>query len=69
MNEFRFKAKIKDRLTQQEEKRYGEQINNLRNAKKTNEDILEQHVDGMMNLTMLHNQAVEDLDEYEKTYL
>ncbi len=30
---------------------------------------MEQHVDGMMDLTMLHNQTVEELNQYETTYL
>ena len=37
--------------------------------KKINEDTLEQHIDGMMDLTMLHNETLEELDEYEKIYL
>lgn len=31
----------------------------MQNTKRINEEILEQHVDGMMDLTMLHNQTVE----------
>ena len=41
----------------------------MSNLKRINEETLEQHVDGMMDLTMIHNTTVEELNEYESVYL
>ena len=34
----------------------------MSSLKKINEETLEQHVDGMMDLTMIHNTTVEELN-------
>lgn len=63
-----FKGKI-NTLSVEDKSKLGERFNDLVNLKKINEEALEQHVDGMMDMTMLHNKTVEELNEYETTYL
>lgn len=67
-SEAAFKNKLKQ-LGEQQKKKMAERYNDLQNMKRINEQNLEQHVDGMMDLTMLHNQTVEELNQYETTYL
>jgi hypothetical protein len=67
-SEVTFKGRI-NTLTEEERAKLGERYGDIQNLKKINEETLEQHVDGMMDLTMTHNQTVDELNEYESTYL
>lgn len=50
-------------------RKFGEKYNDLQRLKELNENKLEAEVDGMMELTMTHNQILHDLEEYETVYL
>jgi len=56
-------------LKEEDMRKFGEKYNDLKNLKQSNEDKLESEVDGMMELTMTHNQILRDLEEYETVYL
>lgn len=56
-------------LKEEDMRKYGEKFNDLKNLKHANEEKLEAEVDGMMELTMTHNQILRDLEDYETVYL
>lgn len=60
-SEATFKTRLNE-LSDPDKKKMAEKFTDLQNLKKINEDTLEQHVDGMMDLTMLHNQTVVQLN-------
>lgn len=39
------------------------------NLKRLNEENLELHIDSMMNISMLHDQTLLELEDYENVYL
>lgn len=43
---------------------FGEKYADIQNLKRLNEETLEQHVDGMMELTMTHDSILQELEEY-----
>ncbi len=45
-------------------KKFAEKFNDIRTLKQGNEQKLESQIDGMMELTMTHNQIIHDLDDY-----
>lgn len=47
----------------------GDSYKKFATSKQLEEDKLEAEVDGMMSLTMTHNQILQALDEYETVYL
>lgn len=56
-------------MKEEDLKKFAEKYNDLKNLKQSNEEKLEGEVDGMMELTMTHNQILHDLEEYETVYL
>ena len=66
--EIAFKSKVGS-IPDSERKKFAEKYEDLVQLKKINEDTLEQHIDGMMDLTMVHDQTAQELSEYETIYL
>lgn len=67
-SQVKFKTKLSE-LKDSDKKTFAQKYTDISILKHQNEQILEQHIDGMMDLTMLHNQTLEELDNYESIYL
>ena len=49
---------------EEQKKKYAEKYQDLTTLKNNHEERLEAEVDGMMELTMTHNQILKTLDDY-----
>ena len=56
-------------MTDDQKRAFANKYNDLLNLKKSNEENLELHIDSMMNISMLHDQTLLELEDYENVYL